>query len=62
MAVSYGVLDEATVRSALNRLEAVCSTQDAKLEFLNAVYFKIQSRLQPLRPLLHEEQAGKSSL
>jgi multidrug resistance efflux pump len=36
MAVAYAVLDEATVRNALNRLEAVCAVQDSKLEYLNA--------------------------
>ena len=30
------MLDEATVRGALNRLEAVCMVQDSKLEYLNA--------------------------
>jgi hypothetical protein len=36
MAVAYAMLDEGTVRSALNRLETVCAVQDSKLEYLNA--------------------------
>ena len=45
MAVSYGVLDEGTVRGALNRLEAVCGVQDAKLEYLNAQLRALQESL-----------------
>ena len=36
MALSYGTIDEATARGALNRLEAICATQDAKLDYLNS--------------------------
>jgi hypothetical protein len=42
MTTTYTVLDEATVRSALNRLEALCEVQNAKLNYLHAQLLGVQ--------------------
>jgi hypothetical protein len=42
MANTYRVLDEATVRNALNRLEGLCEVQNAKLDYLHAQLLGVQ--------------------